>query len=76
MIKTEELVKSLSEGDYNEKLAYLYSCHDNVQSYADRFINVINGYKDIFGEADELSLFSAPGRTILTISMDVSLLEV
>lgn len=63
MIKTDELIKSLAEGGYNEKLAYLYSCHDNVQRYADRFISVINGYKDIYGEADELSLFSAPGRT-------------
>lgn len=63
MVKTEELLKRLKNGEFSEKLSYLYSCQGDTESYAQRYIDVINGYKDVFGAADELALFSAPGRT-------------
>ena len=63
MLKTNELISKLESGALNEKLSYVYACGDNVKPYADRYISVINGYKEIFGAAEELALFSAPGRT-------------
>ena len=64
MKKAELIKKDLSDGKYAEKLAYLYVCsEDKTKQYADRYLDVISGFEEIFGEADELSLFSAPGRT-------------
>ncbi len=63
MRKTEELIKQLSGGAFDERLSYIYSCGDDTKKYADRFLRVIDGYRDIYGSADELALFSAPGRT-------------
>ncbi|MGN0181281.1 MAG: galactokinase [Candidatus Ornithomonoglobus sp.] len=65
MLKTDELKKQLSDGVFDDKLAYIYSCTGDVKPYADRYLSVIEGYKNTFGEADELALFSAPGRTEL-----------
>ena len=43
---------------------YLYSCGgDKTGYYADRYIDVINEFEKTYGAADELALFSAPGRT-------------
>lgn len=63
MLKTNTVVKKLSSGEFNDKLSYLYSTNGDVTPYADRYLTVIEGYKDVFGEPDELALFSAPGRT-------------
>ncbi|MBQ3425567.1 MAG: galactokinase [Clostridia bacterium] len=63
MIKTVELINKLKNGELNKKLSYLYACGDDTQPYADRYMSVIEGYKEIYGEAEELALFSAPGRT-------------
>lgn len=55
---------ALSAGEYNDKLKYLYSCDDKgVKEYANRYIDVINGFEETFGVADKIALFSAPGRT-------------
>jgi len=63
-MKTTELRQKLTNGDFKEKLAYMYACEaDATKKYADRFIEVIDGFEKTFGEADELRLFSAPGRT-------------
>lgn len=63
MNKASELINALNSGKFNDKLAYIYSCGSDVKPYADRYISVINGYKEIYGEPEDLSLFSAPGRT-------------
>ncbi len=63
MLKTEELKKQLEGGELDSKLAYIYSCTGDVKPYADRYLSVIEGYGNTFGEAEELALFSAPGRT-------------
>ncbi len=63
-MKTTELKKKLENGEFNKKLAYMYSCDEaDTKKYADRFSNVIKGYEETFGNAEELRLFSAPGRT-------------
>ncbi len=63
MVRTNELIEKLTNGEYNEKLSYIYSCTGDVKYYANRYISVINGYGETFGEAESLELFSAPGRT-------------
>lgn len=62
MVNTNTLIEQLKGGELNDKLAYIYSCND-TKPYAERYLNVINGYKDVFGAAEEIGLFSAPGRT-------------
>ena len=63
MLKTNEVIEKLSSGAFDETLSYIYSTNGDVKPYADRYLSVINGYKEIFGEPSELALFSAPGRT-------------
>ncbi len=64
MKNTEILKKELKNGSYNDRLAYLYVCgRDEAQKYADRYLEVIDGYEKNFGKAEETALFSAPGRT-------------
>ncbi|MCH5210119.1 MAG: galactokinase [Oscillospiraceae bacterium] len=59
-----ETKNALIAGEYNDKLKYLYSCDDSaVKKYAERYIDVIESFEDTYGEADEIALFSAPGRT-------------
>lgn len=59
-----KIKSELANGVYAPKLAYLYSCEENASGkYADRYLEVIEGFEKVFGEAEELSLFSAPGRT-------------
>ena len=59
-----ETKNALRSGEYNDKLKYLYSCDDSaVKKYAERYIDVIESFEDTYGEADEIALFSAPGRT-------------
>lgn len=63
MRKTGELIEQLSNGGFDKELAYIYSCAGDVKPYADRYLSVIDGYKEVYGESEELALFSAPGRT-------------
>lgn len=63
MAKIEELKNRLSTGEFDDKLRYLYSCNDNTKKFADRYISVLNGYESNFGSPEDVSLFSAPGRT-------------
>lgn len=64
MIKKDELIKKLETGAFDEKLQELYVCsRENCKAYAERFKNLICGYEEQFGAADEIGLFSAPGRT-------------
>ena len=59
-----ETKKALLSGEYNDKLKYLYSCGDSdVKGYAERYIDVIDSFEETYGKADEIALFSAPGRT-------------
>ncbi len=64
MKATELIKKNIVSGEYDEQLCYIYSCEkDGVKKYADRYIEVIDGFAEIFGKAEEMALFSAPGRT-------------
>lgn len=64
MRSVNDTKKALRNGEYNDKIKYLYSCGDNdVYQYTQRYIDVIEGFEETFGCADEIALFSAPGRT-------------
>ena len=59
-----ETKTALANGEYNDKLKYLYVCDDDsVKAYADRYIDVIDSFVETYGEAEDIALFSAPGRT-------------
>lgn len=63
MQRKEELVRKLENGGFDEKLSYIYACAGDTKKYAERYLRVINGYTQTFGDAEEMALFSAPGRT-------------
>ena len=43
MRSIEETINALKNGEYDDKLTYLYSCDKNdVKKYSDRYIDVIN----------------------------------
>ncbi len=45
-------------------MEYLYGCKSAERAkYEERFCEVIDGFEENFGNADDLRLFSAPGRT-------------
>ena len=64
MRSLKETKTALLGGEYDEKLKFLYVCSDSeTKGYAERYVDVIDSFVDTFGEADDIALFSAPGRT-------------
>lgn len=64
MYSVNEVKQSLKNGKFDDKLSYIYACDKNdVKKYADRYVSVIEGYENTFGVVENVSLFSAPGRT-------------
>lgn len=57
-----ETIAALKNGDFDKQLEYIYSS-DNVDFYKERYLEVIDGFSEIFGDGGEIALFSAPGRT-------------
>ena len=62
MNNTQTLLKKLQNGVYDSLFAKLYG-HDAIQMQKDRYINAVNQYTSLYGEEEDLWLFSAPGRT-------------
>ncbi len=64
-MKTNELKKALKNGEFNEKIRYMYACEEEKASfYAGRYEEIIDGFAEAFEyEPEEMRLFSAPGRT-------------
>lgn len=59
-MKVAELKEKLKYID----IEYIYACKsEERQHYIDRFEKVIDGFCENFGEAEDLRIFSAPGRT-------------
>lgn len=64
MHNKETILRSLTEGEYNERLAYIYACRkEEAQCYAERYIQAVQAFEHAFGQTQEIALFSAPGRT-------------
>ena len=62
MLKKEEVITKLQNGDLDDAIKELYVT-DDASCQRERYMSVINGYADIFGDTEQLALFSAPGRT-------------
>ena len=64
MIITEEFKNNLNEKVYDELFSRLYCCPiDELQVHKNRYLNLIENFEKIFGKKEEISVFSAPGRT-------------
>lgn len=63
-MKTVELKEKMISGGFKKELSYIYACsEEETERYAKRFAEVMDGFEATFGAAEELRLFSAPGRT-------------
>ncbi|MBR2615630.1 MAG: galactokinase [Clostridia bacterium] len=60
MPNASELKRAILDGALNDTFTLLYGKDASV---AKRYLDAIDSYVALFGEGDELALFSAPGRT-------------
>ena len=66
MLSVKEIKQRLLSGGCDEKLVWLYGCEaDQVQLYAQRYVQVLDALDAAFGTHEAAALFSAPGRTEL-----------
>ena len=68
MIRLEQAELSLHTGKADERLCEVYGCmagSPELPDYRNRLLHVLTGFRAQFGAADEIALFSAPGRTEL-----------
>ena len=63
MRAVNETLAALKNGEYDDKLRYMYACKGDVSAYADRYAEVIGEFIKTYGDAPDIALFSAPGRT-------------
>jgi len=61
-MNTTKLIEFISNGDFDATLAKLYG-EKNVAYQRERYVGAIKGYIEYYGEADQIRLFSVPGRT-------------
>ena len=59
-MNNQQLKQKILSGDYNKDFELLYS--DNKVA-AERYCKAVDSFTNLFGERDNLRLFSAPGRT-------------
>ena len=59
-----DTINALNCGAYDKQLKYIYSAtDDNLDFYRNRYLEVIELFKETYGDAEDIALFSAPGRT-------------
>lgn len=64
MTSAQKLKQNLQNGLFKDKLSLIYSVNiSDTEFYACRYLDVIEGFEKTFGIAENVSLFSAPGRT-------------
>lgn len=59
-MNSSQLTNKISNGEYNKDFLYLYG---ESESASVRYSNALESFVEIFGERDNLRLFSAPGRS-------------
>lgn len=62
MKATERLLAQIAAGSFDESFARLYGA-DQVDRQRARYSEAVEAFAGLFGDAQELFLFSAPGRT-------------
>lgn len=59
-MNVSEIKNRIIRGDYNDTFTMLYG---ETQMAAERYISALENFERIFGERDNIRIFSAPGRT-------------
>ena len=62
MNSTQAILSKLKSGTYDALFQQLYGA-DAVEAQRNRYIEAVNSYTALYGEEDDLWIFSAPGRT-------------
>lgn len=62
MNNTQAILSKLNNGEFDSLFRKLYG-QDAVEAQRNRYIEAVNSYTALYGEEDDLWLFSAPGRT-------------
>lgn len=62
MNSTQDILNKLQNGAFDALFVKLYG-QDAVISQRERYIDAVNSYTALYGEEEDLWLFSAPGRT-------------
>ncbi len=61
-----ETIELLQSGAMDDCLARLYACSgEALLPYRQRFLDAVEAFQNEFGDAEQIALFSAPGRTEL-----------
>ncbi len=64
MISTKMLVDKINSGEYDSTFSKLYSKDEAVcKKQRERYIQAIKDFESIYGEKENISIYSAPGRT-------------
>ena len=63
-MKVTEIIQKIRENEYDSIFKTLYT-QKSPEDVANRYIYLLNSYKDLYGD-EEVSVFSAPGRTELS----------
>lgn len=63
MQNKKDIIAKLSGGEFDDDLKYIYVNASDIEKNKSRYISLINGFEEVFGDTDKLALFSAPGRT-------------
>ena len=64
MLSYEKAKDKVAENDFLRTMQWLYCCDaKSAESYANRYLHLLNRLDEAFGKHTEAALFSAPGRT-------------
>ena len=55
-----EIIAKIESGAFDEQFSMLYQ---DVSSARTRYVKACNGFSEVFGDRDNIRIFSAPGRT-------------
>lgn len=63
-MNSSDLLTEIKSGRVNDKFALLYGNREDViKKQKDRYVNAIKSFEDLYPGHNEISIFSAPGRT-------------
>ena len=62
MLNKTDVINKINNGEFDDVLKYLYVT-EGVEAQRARYLSLLAGYEENFGDLGEVSLFSAPGRT-------------
>ena len=59
----DNLISYINSGEMDSKLIDIYQDKKELETQKKRYINAIEGFKGLYPELSDISIFSAPGRT-------------